>query len=476
MMKNKSRFLMWSGPFLVFAAALFVFPLYAPPLYGGGQQTGREQITMWFWGAAPEYRMVLEEALVKPYNASQDTYELVVSYDNAVDNNIATALAADGGNAPDIVYGSGPAFVSQYAQAGKLLDLTPYAARYGWIERIMPAIYEAGKVNGKLYCLPGGTVTMGVFYNKKVLNDLRAKDPSLPRGVPATIAEFERFMEAALKNGYYASVTGNKGWKPVNENYSTIFLNAVAGPENVYKAVNGQKAFTDAEFVKAVNKSAEWYQKGYLGGGHILNETLVIDYPNLNFAESCQLLADDKAAFFVGPSLAFQFMNTYFQGNKTENLGFTVFPMDPSIPTQSYVLGVVNSFSIWSGSKHADEAAKIMDMMMSSAFAQSLARVWPGYWAVPLNEFNPDTSGFSSLSLEFVSTIQKMYRSVASGNFGIHISTFYPPLTQAALIDIERVWLKDQTAEEFLRNVAAEYQKDAARGSIPGIPAPNGAR
>jgi ABC-type glycerol-3-phosphate transport system substrate-binding protein len=144
-----------------FAAALFAFPLYAPPLYAGGQQTGREQITMWFWGAAPEYRMVLEEALVKPYNASQDTYELVVSYNNAVDNNIATALAADGGNAPDIVYGSGPAFVSQYAQAGKLLDLTPYSTQYGWIERIMPAIYEAGKVNGKLYVSPAGPLPWG---------------------------------------------------------------------------------------------------------------------------------------------------------------------------------------------------------------------------------------------------------------------------------------------------------------------------
>jgi raffinose/stachyose/melibiose transport system substrate-binding protein len=430
---------------------------------------------MWFWGAAPEYRMVLEEALIKPYNASQDKYELVVSYDNAVDNNIATALAADGGNAPDIVYGSGPAFVSQYAQAGKLLDLTAYSERYKWTDRIIPAIYEAGKVNGKLFCLPGGTVTMGVFYNKKVLNNLRLKDPALPRGVPATIAEFEQFMEAALKNGYYASVTGNKGWKPVNENYSTIFLNVIAGPDNVYKAVTGQKAFTDPEFVRAVNKSAEWYQKGYLGG-RMLNGTLVIDYPNLNFAESCQLLADDKAAFFVGPSLAFQFMNPYFQGDKMQNLGFTVFPMDPSISSQSYVLGVVNSFSIWSGSKHADEAAKIIDMMMTSSFAQSLARVWPGYWALPLKEFKPDTSGFSSLSLEFVSTVQKMYQAVASGNFGIHISTFYPPLTQAALIDIERVWLKDQSAAEFLRNVAAEYQKDAARGSIPNIPAPNGAR
>ena len=446
-------------------------------LFAAGQKeaTARQQINMWFWGAAPEYRMALEEALIKPYNASQDKYELVISYDNAVDNNIATALAADGGNAPDIVYGSGPAFVSQYAQAGKLVDMTSYAAKYGWADRILAPIYSAGNVGGKLYSLPGGTITMGVFYNRKVLNDLRAKEPSLSKNAPATLAELEAFMDAALKHGYYASVTGNKGWKPVNENYTTIFLNAIAGPENVYKAVTGQLPWTDPVFEKAINKSAEWYQKGYLSG-IIQRGTLNIDYSNLNFDESCQLLAAGRAAFFVGPSMAFQFMKPYFQGDNMEDLGFVVFPMDPSFKTQNYVLGTVNSFSIWAGSKNPDEAAKIIDMMMTSSFAQTLAKVWPGYWALPLTEFKPDTTGYSRLSLEFVKAVQDMYAAVAEGNFGIHISTFFPPLTQTVLIDIDRVWLKDQSAAAFLRNVSNEYAKDAARGSIPNIPRPNPTR
>lgn len=438
---------------------------------GSAESSEREQITMWFWGAAPEYRMALEDALIKPYNESQDAYELVITYDNAVDNNIATALAAEGGNAPDVVYGSGPAFVSQYAQAGKLVDMTAYAEKYGWNDRILEPIYEAGKVGGKLYSLPGGTITMGVFYNKKVLNDLRSKEPTLPKTEPSTLAELEAFMDAAHKHGYYASVTGNKGWKPVNENYSTIFMNAIAGPQNVYKAVTGEMSWTDPVFQKAVEKSASWYQKGYLSG-KMQNGNLTIDYSNLNFDESCQLLAADKAAFFVGPSMAFQFMNPYFQGDKADNLGFVVFPMDPSIEKQSYVLGTVNSFSIWAGSKNPDEAAKIIDMMMTSDFAQTLAKVWPGYWALPLKEFNPDTTGYSKLSIEFVKAVQSMYAAVDAGNFGIHISTFFPPLTQAALIDIDRVWLDDQSSANFLKTVASEYAKDSAKGSIPNIPQP----
>ena len=441
----------------------------------GEKESSKEQITMWFWGAAPEYREALDKALVQPYNQSQDDYELVISYDNAVDNNIATALAADGGNAPDIIYGSGPAFVSQYAQADKLANLSPYSEKYGWEDRILTPIYEAGKVNGNLYSLPGGTITMGVFYNKTVLDELRAKDSSLPSTDPKTLSEIEMFMDAALENGYYASVTGNKGWKPVNENYSTIFINAIAGPSNVYEALNGEKEWTDEVFASAIEKSADWYKKGYLGG-RIQNGKLVIDYPNLNFDESCQLLSSGKAAFFVGPSMAFQFMKPYFQGEKSSELGFTVFPMGDGIDTQSYVLGTVNSFSIWEGSKSKDEAAKIIDMMMTSSFAETLANVWPGYWALPLKEFNPNTEGFSDLSKEFVKTVQAMYTATNEGNFGIHISTFFPPLTQSVFVDIDRVWLDDLDANEYLTLVQQEFDKDVEKGSVPNIPQPNSAQ
>lgn len=454
-----------------------IFLASLAPIFAGASSEvqEREELTMWFWGASPDYRIAFDKALVQPYNDSQDTYELVITYDNAVDQNIATALAADGGNAPDIIYGSGPAFVSQYAQAGKLVDMTPYAEKYGWKDRILAPIYKAGQVGGKLYSLPGGTITMGVFYNKTVLDELRVLNSGLPAQAPSTISELEAFMDTALANGYYASVTGNKGWKPVNENYSTIFLNAIAGPENVYKALNGEIEWTDPVFAKAIAKSAEWYQKGYFSG-KMQGGKLVIDYPNLNFDESCQLLSAGKSPFFFGPSMAFQFMNPYFQGEKAEQLGFTVFPMDSSIETQSYVLGTVNSYSIWAGSDKQDEAAKIIDIMMTPESVQILSDVWPGYWALPLKEINPDVSGYSALSKAFVKATQDMYSAVNEGNFGIHGSTFFPPLTQAACIDIDRVWLNDQSVSAFLEKLNAEFEKDFARGSVPVLPVPNGVR
>ena len=46
---------------------------------------GREEITMWFWGAEPYAQEAMKELLVDEYNASQDEYQLVVEFRPSVD-------------------------------------------------------------------------------------------------------------------------------------------------------------------------------------------------------------------------------------------------------------------------------------------------------------------------------------------------------------------------------------------------------
>ena len=108
----------------------------------------------------------LNTILADIYNASQDEYELIIEYRNTVDNDINVALAA--GEGPDIVYGSGPAFVMPLADAGALAPLDTYSEKYGWKDRILSPLYDSGTVNGVLYSLGNSVSTMGIFYNKKV--------------------------------------------------------------------------------------------------------------------------------------------------------------------------------------------------------------------------------------------------------------------------------------------------------------------
>lgn len=423
---------------------------------GAQGSSEKEQITMWFWGAEPYAQEALNELLAGAYNASQDQYELVIEYDNSVDKNISVALSANQG--PDIVYGSGPSFVMPFAEAGKLEPMDAYAEQYGWKDEILAPLYESGTVDGTLYSLPNSISVMGIFYNKQVLADYGWD-------VPTTLEDLEAIMDEAMELGLYASATGNKGWQPVNENYASLFLTHFAGPEVVYDCLTGAQSWNNPAVVDAINYSAEWYQKGYLGGD---------DYINLNFSESIQILADGGTPFFIGPSIGYQWAVPFFTGDNEENLGFIAFPSgNDSVEYPTYTLGVACTLSINANSAYKDEAAKIIDMMMQPEFMQEMTAVWPGYWGTPLQDLSTvDTSEMSYLAASYVDTVIACSDAVNNGNFGYYTNVFFPAATQQVFIDIENVWNGVNTAEELMDKADAEFVKEMESGLVPPIPVP----
>lgn len=418
---------------------------------------GREEITLWFWGAEPYAQEAFKKILVDKYNKSQDKYQLCVEFRPSVDTDMTTALAANQG--PDIVYGSGPAFVMPLVEAGKLENMNRYAEEYGWEDKILTPYYEAGKVKGDLYSLTNGVSTMGVFYNKKVLAD-NGWD------VPTTIEEMENIMDQAIEKGLYASVTGNKGWQPVNENYASLFLTHIASPETMYKVLTGEESWKNDDVVEAITKTKEWWDKGYLAGE---------DYVNLNFSESLQLLADEKAPFFIGPSIAFQWAASYFVDNKEENIAFIPFPATKQVPDTTYTLGSACTLSINANAKedHKDEAAKIIDMMMNAEFMQEMTAAWPGYWGTPLKDLSTvDTSNMNYLSSQYVSVVRNISDAVNKGNFGYYDNVFFPPATQTRIVNIDEVWFDTISVEDYVESLEKEFKTELEKGLVPPIPKP----
>lgn len=419
-------------------------------------KTEKKQVTMWFWGTADFQREAMEKNLIEVYNNSQDEYELVVEFRNSVDNDVNVAVSANQG--PDIVYGSGPSFVAALASAGKLANLDEYSEKYGWNDKILKPMYDACSYSDSLYSVPGSLNTLGIFYNKKVLEENNWK-------VPTTIAELEKIMDEAMAKGMYASVTGAQGWRPTNENYVSLLLTHMAGPDAVYKALNGEESWASPKIVESMEKLNEWYQKGYLAGQ---------DYFNLDFNAATQLLIDGKSPFFIGPTLVFQFVRKVSTSEQAENIGFTAFPnFDQSLNSPLYTLGTVCSFSINQASEHKDAAAAVLNVMMSPEFVVGMTETWPGYWGMPLKNLDEaDTSKLTGLSKTYMDACMNISSAVDSGNFGYFAGTFFPPSTLTRFYDIDTVWVGDETAEELMKSIDKTFQEEKSKGLVPPIPMP----
>ena len=416
-------------------------------------QGDREKLTMWFWGTPPEYRDVMEAQLGERFASIQDDYELVVEYRASVNKDVHVALNANEG--PDIVYESSPSLAIPYIEAGKYENLDRYAEQYGWEDRMIPAMYESSKVKGSLYTIPVGLNAIGMFYNKKVLDDNGW-------AVPETLDELTAVMDAALEKGLYASVTGNKGWKPTNEDYASLFLTHFAGPDAIYAALMGETPFNTPEMQLAVSTSAEWFKKGYLS-----------DYVNLDWGESAMLLGAGKAPFFFGPTKFFQFAAPFFTGENADNLRFKAFPEGSPGIGEVYAVGAtaVLGINANSSSEKQDAAAEVLNIILTPEFAAGMAEHWPGYWGVPLKDLNIDPDTLSGPSKYFIEATMNAAQAVTEGRFGFYCSSYFPPESFDILcVNIDTVWFDQDTPEGILEKTDRAFAEEM--DLVPPVPQP----
>lgn len=438
----------------------------APPAAGGSASgstaagstaapaaTGeRTPITMWFWGANDAQRAAFQTSLVDVYNASQEEYELVIEYRNTVDDDIPVALSASVG--PDVIYTSGPSFSGVYVREGQLVDLSPYSEQYGWKDRLLPAYYDCNTVDGVLYTLPNSVSVGGVFYNKELWAENNWE-------IPKTLEDMEAIMDDAISKGMYGGAGGNRGWRPSNDNFSSVMINHFVSPTTIYECLTTEKTFNNPEMVAGVERMYDWFQAGYLAGN---------DYTSLDSMEAVQLVADKRAALLMAPTLYIQFAASAFEGQE-DNLGFFPMPNSYAPDKEVYDLTMPCSFGINANSKYPDEAAKVLDIMMSPEFSQTMTEQWPGYWAVPLADSGAvDTSKMTGLSALFMEIVKNATPAIGEGTFGYHPSAFFPPVTQDEWRNVEEVWQGTLNAEDYLNAVDAAYAKEYADGMA--IPAP----
>jgi len=59
--------------------------------------------------------------------------------------------------------------------------------------------------------------------------------------VPTTLSEYEDVAGKIKAAGMNVFAYGSTGWQPTHEHLVGMYLNSYAGPDNVYKALIGEK-------------------------------------------------------------------------------------------------------------------------------------------------------------------------------------------------------------------------------------------
>ena len=145
-------------------------------------------VTLVVWDQ--EVRGSQNDALVALNEAFQARYpniKIERTSQSTDDLKTQVTLALSGAKVPDVVQvNNARADMGQFVTAGQLTDLSPYAAAYGWEDRIPASVlskvrYSADGTTfgeGNLYGLPQTGEVVGLYYSQKKLDALGATPPT----------------------------------------------------------------------------------------------------------------------------------------------------------------------------------------------------------------------------------------------------------------------------------------------------------
>ncbi|WP_324716582.1 extracellular solute-binding protein [Carboxydochorda subterranea] len=398
-------------------------------------------------------REAIDRLFVKPFNQAHKDVELEVVWKEDLDRVLRTAMQAGAG--PDIVQTPGPAYVVEYAQAGHLLPLDRYAARYGWKQKLFPWAYQVGEIDGKLYSLPLTYEFMVLFYNRTLFERNGWKPP-------ANREELEQLATVMQKSGIIPFSHGNASWKGTNEWFVTVFYNHYAGPDAVYEALSGKRRWDDSLFVQAMELLKSYVDSGWFGGGR--ERYYALDWDTIWGA-----LGNGTAGMKMEGTWGFLHAPSYFQGTGND-WDWAPLPSLRAGVRPTYDIGIGSTVSINAKSAHPDAAAEVLDWLYNNpARAAQIISEVRGEWVVPIAiapHYFP-----SQADPRVVRALDAVAKASAAGDYGYTTWTFWPARTEQYIIDgLEEVWNGKITVLEYQRRQQELFQEELKQGRRPPLP------
>jgi raffinose/stachyose/melibiose transport system substrate-binding protein len=423
---------------------------------GSGSGNGGDNVS--YWGAfyAPETETAFQEIFVDGFNADNDVQvDMEVKELTTIGQLTDTAVAA--GQAPDVIYSDGPSSASDFARADRTLSLDDYAEEYDWESKLLPWAYELSKVEGSLMSVPTGYGSMVLYYNTEVFEE-NGWTP------PTTLAEFETIAADAASKDIVPLGGGNAGYQGMTEWLVTAVLNAAAGPEKLYDVLTGEAAFTDPEFVSAIELIESWIDKGWLAGG-------AESYFTTDDTANVTGLANGTTAMYISGTWSFNSLSQVFEDPAAWD--WAPLPsLSDAVEPGVFPLAIGTALSVNAETENADGAAAFIDYLIGDV-DRSLE-----YTAATGENPPPLAITADQFPAEVDARTVRLYSDIPeTTNVGYASWTFFPPQTDNYLItEFDKVVTGDITAEQYLEGMQSTFDEEFEAGATltPFAPANRG--
>ncbi len=321
----------------------------APPPAAAEKTT----VTCWWGGGIDPGTVAAVNQAMDLYMKDHPNIQVEMTFYNYEDYSNAMPAALAAGNPPDFSFGDPTApNIPNYVAAGQLVELTEIIKERGWEEKLQSGVitFYDPLYGDKTYGIPLAMALRGIFYNKKILEEVGA-------GVPQTLPEFEALLEQVKAKGYTPLGMGNADKYGADYYWESLML--------LYLANEDWQAFKRGTMTwqpgvpwggeavrQAMTKFMEWVDKGYFNS----------DYASIT--------SDDVHAQFAQGK-----MFAYAQGVNdnanllADNLDFEVGFMNwPRVYPDKPLLTMSDPWWLLilpKDSRHPEEALAIMDWLLS---------------------------------------------------------------------------------------------------------------
>ncbi len=219
-------------------------------------------VTWWHISTAEEHKN-LWQSMADEYMAAHPnvTIEITVLENEAFKTKMTTVMQAS--DPPDIFQSWGGGVMNEYAEAGLMLDITPYLDEGGWRETFAPGALGVYSYKDKNYGVPWDMGMIGFWYNKALFAQAGIDAP------PTTWAELLEDVQT-LKDAGITPIALGEGDKWPGMHMWAYLVTRLGGKANFEGALLRTGSFTDAPFVQAGQMlqdliALEPFQDGFLG-------------------------------------------------------------------------------------------------------------------------------------------------------------------------------------------------------------------